>query len=109
MLALKGVIGGTMVIAFALVGEVVRPRELAGVTSAAPSVALAGLAVTVATTGTVAAFNVALGMVAGAVALLLWCLVGTEAVKRLGAMRGSLATTVVWFVAALTIWAVVLR
>jgi hypothetical protein len=38
---LKGLIGGTLVVAFALIGETVRPRGLAGITSAAPSIAAA--------------------------------------------------------------------
>jgi hypothetical protein len=48
---LKGLVGGTLVVLFALVGEVVRPRRLAGITSAGPSVAAAGLLVTLLTSG----------------------------------------------------------
>lgn len=42
-LLLKAVIGGALVVAFSLVGESIKPRRLAGIASAAPSVALASL------------------------------------------------------------------
>jgi len=43
--------GGAIVSAFALIGDVVRPKRFAGLFSAAPSVALATLAVTVVNDG----------------------------------------------------------
>ncbi len=106
---LKGLIGGTLVVAFALIGETVRPRGLAGITSAAPSIAAAALLVALLTTGAASARALSLGMVAGAVALLVWCLVGVEAVKRMGGVRGSLAATAVWLAAAFALWGVVLQ
>ncbi len=105
----KALAGGLMVVLFALIGEAVRPRSLAGITSAAPSVALASLIVTLAVSGVAAAQQLSLGMVAGASALVVWCLIGVEAVKRLGALRGSIATTGVWLLMALSLWAVFLR
>jgi uncharacterized membrane protein (GlpM family) len=42
-LILKGLAGGTFVVAFALLGSVVKPKRLAGLFSAAPSVAIASL------------------------------------------------------------------
>jgi hypothetical protein len=44
-------IGGALVSVFALVGDVVRPKRFAGIFGAAPSVALATLALTVAKDG----------------------------------------------------------
>ena len=44
ILAIKALVGGTVVLAFAAIGELLRPRGLAGMFAAAPSVALAGLA-----------------------------------------------------------------
>lgn len=106
---LKGLAGGTLVVVFALIGEVIRPRSLAGITSGAPSVAAAGLTVTVLTSGVVSAYNQSLAMIAGAVGLVAWCLVGTEAVKRFGGLKGSVTATTVWVVAAFTSWALLLR
>jgi hypothetical protein len=83
---LKGVVGGILVVLFALLGEIVRPRSLAGVTSGAPSVAAAGLLVTLLTSGVAMAWNLSLGMVSGAVALVTWCLVGVDSVKRFGGL-----------------------
>lgn len=106
---LKAIAGGTIVVLFSLLGEVIRPRGLAGITSAAPSVAVASLLVTVIATGTAAAVDLSFGMIAGAAALIVWCFVGVDAIKRLGAMRGALVTTLVWFVTAFSLWAVFLR
>lgn len=106
---LKGIVGGALVVLFALVGEIVTPRSVAGVTSGAPSVAAAGLLVTLLTSGVAMAWNLSLGMVAGAIALVTWCLVGVDAVKRFGGLKGSLAATGVWFTVAFALWAVVLR
>ena len=108
-LGLKGLAGGVLVVVFALIGEILRPRDLAGILSAAPSVALAGLGVAVITSGVAVAEGLAVGMIAGGVAFVAWCLVGTEAVKRLGSLKGSFAATAVWFVTAFSIWAAVLR
>lgn len=109
VLAIKGLVGGTMVVLFALVGEVVRPRGLAGIFAAAPSVALASLGVTVVVSGVLAAFNQSLGMLAGAAGMVVFCLLGTEAIKRFGALKGSIASTAVWFATALGLWVLVLR
>jgi hypothetical protein len=105
----KGLLGGVMVVVFSLVGEVVRPRGLAGITSAAPSVALASLLISLVVSGAAVAVDLSLGMIAGAAALAVWCLIGIEAVKRLGGIKGSVATTVVWLVMSLSLWAVFLR
>ena len=107
--ALKGLIGGVLVVTFALIGETVKPRGLAGITSGAPSIAAAGLLVALLTTGAGSVRELSLGMIAGAVALVVWCLVGVEAVKRMGGVRGSLAATGVWLVPAFALWGVVLR
>lgn len=57
VILLKGVVGGVLVVLFALVGELVRPRSLAGITSGAPSVAAAGLLVTLLTSGVAMAWD----------------------------------------------------
>lgn len=109
VLLLKGLIGGCVVTAFAVVGEVMRPRKVAGVTSGAPSVAIASLAVTTVAVGASAAASQALGMTAGAAALLVWCLCGLDTIKRFGALKGSVLATVAWLGTAVGLWAVALR
>jgi hypothetical protein len=108
-LGLKGLAGGTLVLVFALIGEVIRPRSIAGILSGAPSVASAGLAVTVLTTGVMSAWNQSLAMIAGAAGLVVWCLVAADATKRFGGLKGSLAATLVWFATAFSLWGLLLR
>ena len=109
IIAVKALIGGTLVVAFAAIGELLRPRGLAGLFAAAPSVALASLAVTCLATGAGSATSQATAMVAGAAALTGYCLVGIESVKRLGALRGAVAASAAWFAIAFGLWAVALR
>jgi uncharacterized membrane protein (GlpM family) len=109
VLALKGLVGGTVVVLFAVVGEVLRPRSVAGVTSGAPSVALASLAVTVAASGGFVAARQAHGMVVGAVALVVACLCGLDTLKRFGAVKGSVLAVVIWIGAACALWGTALR
>ena len=47
VIAIKALLGGSMVTAFAVIGHVLRPKWFAGLFAAAPSVAVASLAVTV--------------------------------------------------------------
>jgi hypothetical protein len=108
-LALKGVAGGVLVVVFAVIGEVIRPRSIAGIISGAPAVASAGLAVTVLTTGVMSAWDQSLAMIAGAAGLIVWCLVAVDTVKRFGGWKGSLAATVVWFAVTFSLWGLLLR
>jgi hypothetical protein len=106
---LKGLVGGTFVVLFALMGEVIRPRSLAGLTSSAPSIATASLLVALLTSGALMAFDLSLGMIAGAVGLVVWCPVGVKTVDRLRSVRGALVATVAWFAAVVILWALFLR
>ncbi len=105
---LKGVLGGLIVVLFSVVGEVLRPRSVAGVTSGAPSVAIASLSITALTMGAGAAASQSLGMIAGASALVVWCLCGLDTIKRFGALKGSILATLVWLGVACALWAVAL-
>jgi hypothetical protein len=109
LLGVKGLIGGLVVVAFAVIGEVLRPRGVAGVTSGAPSVAIGSLSVTAIATGTAAAASQALGMIAGACALAVWCLCGLDTVKRFGALKGSILATLAWCAVAVGLWGTALR
>jgi hypothetical protein len=109
IILIKALAGGTLVVAFAALGELVRPRGLAGIFAAAPSVALASLGVTSLATGSASAASQATAMLAGAAALMTFCLFGIESVRRFGALRGSIAASFTWFAVAIGLWAVVLR
>jgi hypothetical protein len=90
-LAFKAVNGGLFVVAFALIAEVLKPKRFAGLLSAAPSVALANLTVVVLAEGHRAAIAGTRGMLVGAAALVVGCLVGAPVVRRCGALPGSAA------------------
>ena len=109
ILAIKALAGGTLVAVFAAIGELLRPRGLAGIFAAAPSVALASLAVTLIVTGSGSASNQLMAMIAGAAALGVYCLLAIESVKRFGSRWGSLTAMSVWLAVAIGLWAVVLR
>ena len=107
-ICLKAVIGGLFVVCFALAAEAVRPKRLAGIFAAAPSVALGSLIMTVAFKGHHDAALAARAMGVGAVAFTAYCLVAVPALGRLGALRGSAAAIVVWLAVAIVIAAFVM-
>ena len=109
VLALKALAGGTLVVAFAVLGERIRPQGLAGLLAAAPSVALASLAVTVLSTGMHDTIAAATGMLVGAVALGVASLVAVDTVRRFGALRGSLLSLTAWALTAAALFGVTLR
>ena len=65
---LRMVLGGTLVPAFALLGDIFKPKRFAGLFGAAPSVALATLALTAETEGKLYAAMEARSMIGGAIA-----------------------------------------
>lgn len=96
-IAARGLFGGLLVVAFAMVAEVLVPKRFAGVFAAAPSVALAGLTVSVLAKGLPAAQAAAYGMIAGAVGFVAYCALAPALLRRWGAYRGSAAALVLWF------------
>src|ERR1700704_5481263 len=69
---LRFLIGGAVVSAFALLGDLFKPKSFAGLFGAAPSIALATLGLTVATEGARYAATEARSMVAGAIAFFVY-------------------------------------
>ncbi|GGK97219.1 hypothetical protein Sme01_35650 [Sphaerisporangium melleum] len=95
-LAVRGLCGGLLVMAFALVGEIVSPKRFAGIFAAGPAVALAGMAVTLVTLGPADVAKAAYGMIIGAVALVAYCASAVSLVRRLGAVAGTVLAVLVW-------------
>jgi hypothetical protein len=94
-------LGGAIVSVFALVGDLVRPKRFAGLFSAAPSVALSTLALTVAKDGPIVASIEARSMVLSGVGFIFYA----YTVQR---VLASGRRPAIWIsVVALTIWAVV--
>lgn len=98
--AIQAVAGGTLVVAFALLGEVVRPKRLAGLFSAAPSIAIAGLAVTVVAAGSVPASHAAFTMMLGAAGFVGFSTTARLLLRRTSAVGASAAGCVVWIAIA---------
>lgn len=96
LIAIRAVMGGAAVCLFAVVGEMVQPKKFAGIFAAAPAVAVASLAISIATKGAAAGHANALGMVAGAVGMIAYCLVGIFVLRRLHALAGSIVVMPVW-------------
>jgi hypothetical protein len=107
--AIKAINGGLFVVAFALVGEMAKPKRFAGLFSAAPSIALANLVVIAVSKGATDAQQQSTGMVVGAVALVAACALGVPLITRLKALRGSLAICAAWLLLAEVGYLAVLR
>jgi len=110
-LVYRFVLGGLIVSVFAIAGDVLRPRSFAGLFGAAPSVALATLALTINTNGTWYSATEARSMMAGVLALFLYAF----AVIRL-LMKWKLRTLMavscaipVWLVCAFATWILFLQ
>ncbi len=107
LLALKGVVGGAFVVAFAVLCEHVHPKTVAGIFGAAPSIALASLLVTAADKGSGAARLQSLSMIFSAAAMVAYCVTAVWSVDRFGALRGSAIAFVSWFAIAAVAFGVV--
>ncbi len=101
-------IGGVVVSLFAILGDVVRPRSLAGVFGAAPSVALGTLALTVHFEGPGYAAIEARSMVIGAAATLVyaWICARTLWRGRASVLTVTLTGLGIWLAVAATGWLV---
>lgn len=107
VLALRGLAGGTLVVIFALIGSAVKPKAFSGLFSAAPAVAIAGLAITVATESTAKAQQASTGMVVGSIAMTVSCVLAAVAIPRIQSLEGSLAAWAGWLAVGLGLyWAV---
>jgi hypothetical protein len=100
VLGLKGLNGGVLVVAFALVAETLMPKRFAGLFAAAPSIAIANLLVVAVVDGDSEARASAGGMLIGAGAMSAACLAGTLFVRRANALRSASAICVLWLLVA---------
>ncbi|MBV9561415.1 MAG: DUF3147 family protein [Bradyrhizobium sp.] len=95
-------LGGVVVSAFAMLGDVLRPKSFAGLFGAAPSVALATLGIAVYQHGARYAALQGYSMMAGALALALYGVVVCQLLVRahFRALPVTLLALVVWLSAA---------
>ena len=108
---LRAVIGGVVVSAFALLGDVFQPKRFAGLFGAAPSVALATLALTAATQGKLYAAIEARSMIGGALAFFVYCSCICWLLFRYKwpVLLVTLLLIPVWIVVSFGIWLAFLR
>ena len=100
ILAIKGLLGGTLVLVFALLSQSLDPKRFAGLFSAAPAVALAGLAVTLLDKGAHDAHQSTTGMIAGAAGMAVYAAAVIPLLRRKRAPVASMAALGVWTGAA---------
>jgi uncharacterized membrane protein (GlpM family) len=105
------IFGGLMVSLFALIGDLIKPKSVAGIFGAAPSVALATLALTIASKGHQYAADELRATVCGAVAFFAYaCTVSWLIMRwRLSAFTVTASLIPLWLGVAFTGWFIFLK
>lgn len=105
------VVGGIVVAAFSALGDVLKPKSFAGLFGAAPSVALATLALTIAKEGVQYTAIEARSMLAGAVALGVYShsVMDLMANRKRSAILVSVGLLSVWFAVAFGLYVTVFK
>jgi hypothetical protein len=95
-------LGGIVVSAFAMVGDILRPKSFAGLFGAAPSVALATLGIAVYQHGAGYAALQSGAMIAGAIALAVYSVIVCQLLMRahVMALPATLISLAVWLIVA---------
>jgi hypothetical protein len=110
-IALRFLIGGAVVSAFALLGDLFKPKSFAGLFGAAPSVALATLSLTLTAEGAPYVATEARSMLVGAVAFFVYASVVSWVMMRYQ-WRGlpvTASSILLWFEVAFGLWCACLR
>jgi hypothetical protein len=108
---LRFAIGGAFVSLFALSGDILRPKSFAGLFGAAPSVALATLAMTIGVKGAGYAAIETRSMIGGAAAFFVYAACASRAMIKwqTTALAASTLLIPLWLVVALSLWWVWLK
>jgi hypothetical protein len=103
---LRFFVGGLVVSFFAMLGDMLRPKSFAGLFSAAPSIALATLTLTIHKYGRIYAAGEAETMLLGSIAFLLYCALASFLLRRFrpSAFIVSFALLPVWLVISIGSW-----
>jgi hypothetical protein len=104
-------VGGIVVSAFAVLGDLLKPNSFAGLFGAAPSVALATLGLAIHERGTQFASIESRSMIAGALAFSVYAYVSSRVLAKgnLSAVVVSISALGIWLLVALGAWLLVLR
>jgi hypothetical protein len=105
---IRFVAGGVVVSAFAVLGDMLRPKSFAGLFGAAPSIALATLSLAFWKQGGGYAAIEGRSMVLGSIALAAYCFVVCQLLMRVrwSALTSTAVAAVAWFAVALGLKAV---
>lgn len=103
ILAAKGLAGGLLVVAFALLSEGLSPKRFAGLFSAAPAVALAGLTITILDKGAHDAHESATGMIAGAFGMVAYAVAVVPLLYRTRAVSAAATAMGAWLLVAVLV------
>ena len=108
---IRMLVGGLAVSAFAILGDIVKPKSFAGLFGAAPSIALATLLLTIFKEGPGYAAIEGRSMLLGAFAFFLyaWVVMRAMLTARWSALRVTIAVIPVWCVSALGLWQTLLK
>lgn len=111
LMLFRFLIGGAVVSAFSALGDILKPKSFAGLFGAAPSVALATLALTIATDGPSYAATEARSMIAGGLAMFVYVILVLWVMFKYkpSALLISTSLIAVWLVTSFGIWFLVLR
>ena len=103
---LRVILGGMVVSAFAALGDVLKPKSFAGLFGAAPSVALATLALAVKQHGTTYATIESRSMILGAAAFFIYASLASRLMirKKWPALPVTGVALILWLGAALGLW-----
>jgi hypothetical protein len=104
-------IGGLVVSAFATIGGLFKPTSFAGLFGAAPSVALATLALAISNSGKTYAGVECRSMLVGAAGLCLYSILVSQLLARfrLSALTATLSAVPFWFLTAFGLFCISLR
>lgn len=83
-------------VAFAVLSQGLKPKRFAGLFSAAPAVALAGLTIVILDKGAHEAHENAVGMIAGGAGMVAYAAAVVPLLRRMRASRAALAGIGVW-------------
>jgi Protein of unknown function (DUF3147) len=110
-IAIRFFVGGLVVSAFALIGDLLQPKSFAGLFGAAPSVALVTLGLTVATEGATYAATEVRSMMAGAIAFTAYasCVSWVMMHYRLKALWVAICVIPLWLGVSFGLWYIWLR
>lgn len=92
--------GGSLVVVFALISQGLTPKRYAGLFSAAPAVAIAGLTIVVLDKGVHDAHQNSIGMIAGSAGMVAYAAAVVPLLRRMRALHAAVAGMGVWAVVA---------